>query len=427
LGHPRIFKFFSKSKGIVIVSGYENTKLLLNKEFDTVVSQVVPFTSKLVGENSLRCSRDKQEHTMLRKLIGMALAPPKVNVIIPALQETSQQLIDEGLASTSSSGTTINVEELCQCYTLHVACRLLIGPEDLPNHELAHFRNQVQTWIGGLYATNEDWKDARAYLVNKIESKLDSLEKNGPDASSTVSGMWFATDPDDSTQQRLTRDAVIDNTLLLILAGSETSASTLTNCMFLFGLHINAWTTVVEEQVLCVQKHGNDLNRKVLDNDCMYLDAVVRESLRLRPIVGGSMRGTTSTIVVDGCQIPANWGVTYDRYLTHLLDPTTQNENGDNMDVRNGFRPERWLDEATRPGGEFIPFGVGPRYCIGADLAMVEMKVFFATFARSLPDFDLVTPNPKKGDIRWRQKSIIPIPEEGVFIRPRQHETRITH
>ena len=86
------------------------------------------------------------------------------------------------------------------------------------------------------------------------------------------------------------------------------------------------------------------------------------------------------------------------------------------MDVKRGFKPQRWLDEATKPK-EFIPFGVGPRYCLGSELAMVEMKAFLAVLARKVSSFELVHPSPN-AEIRWKEKAIIPTPQGGVVIQP---------
>jgi hypothetical protein len=82
LQRPQIYKFFSQSKGIAIVSGYANSKAVLTQEFDKVVSQVVPFTYKLVGESSLQCSRNRKEHVTLQKLLGMAVQPASVSKLI---------------------------------------------------------------------------------------------------------------------------------------------------------------------------------------------------------------------------------------------------------------------------------------------------------------------------------------------------------
>jgi cytochrome P450 len=435
LGRPRIFKFFSKNvgSGISIVSGYSNTKSVLSQEFGNVISEGVPFTSKFIGERSLRFCTDKQEHQQLRKLVGLAVHPNRVSLLLPALQETAESLIASSIANENANAETIQMEDLCLSFTLMVACRHIIGlgTDDLTPDEFDVMSSQVKTWCGGLYASPQDtsWKDARAYLVEKIQGKLQSLEQHGPDGS-TVSGMLFATDDDDPNDdnnnnntpghgRRLTKDEIIDNTLLLIFAGSETSSGTLVNCMLLLGLQPKAWSRVVQEQQDIVFECGTEISRAVLEEGMPYLDGAVRESLRLKPIVGGSFRGTTSTIIVDGYQIPAGWKVTYDRLNTHFLDPVTFENDASHMDLVKGFKPTRWMDETTRPGQEFIPFGVGPRYCLGADLALVEMKIFLAMLARSIPKFDLVYPKvTASNEIAWREKALIPVPDKGVIIQP---------
>lgn len=90
------------------------------------------------------------------------------------------------------------------------------------------------------------------------------------------------------------------------------------------------------------------------------------------------------------------------------------------MDVKDGFQPERWLDEATRPTTDFIPMGAGPRYCLGSGLAYTEMKVFLATLARRM-DFALADDALKTSqDVEWKRMSIIPLPKDGVpiVVRP---------
>ena len=83
------------------------------------------------------------------------------------------------------------------------------------------------------------------------------------------------------------------------------------------------------------------------------------------------------------------------------------------MDVVKGFKPERWLDDKTNVPTEYMPWGVGPRFCLGYNLAMAEMKVFLALFARKV-DFNLTNTTPD--NIEWKKVSIIPKPLDGALI-----------
>jgi cytochrome P450 len=87
------------------------------------------------------------------------------------------------------------------------------------------------------------------------------------------------------------------------------------------------------------------------------------------------------------------------------------------MDIMNDFRPGRWLNnETTTKDGDYMPFGCGPRYCLGATLAMVEMKIVLAVMARKL-DFSIIDVDPE--NIKWKQSNLIAVPQDGVNLSDR--------
>merc|ERR1719273_182282 len=113
--------------------------------------------------------------------------------------------------------------------------------------------------------------------------------------------MVFATDEGEdgtSPQKKLTRKQVVENSLLLILAGSETSASTLTNALLCLGLNREKWKRLVEEQQAMRAKYGDELTRETLDKECPYLEAVIKETMRIKPLSSGAPRITESTLTV---------------------------------------------------------------------------------------------------------------------------------
>lgn len=408
LRHPGIFKFRSGKIPAVVVSGYSRCKELLQKEFSEIQSNKVPFTAVVVGDKSLRTTTDRSHHALLRRLVGASLTTSAaLAAAVPTLQQTAADVISKGLKQKE-----LRLHELCVDFTLDVASNLIIGLQ-LDGQEILSFRRKVADWIDGVFQQDRSVAlKCREYLVEKIRARMADTKQCGVDDGSTLAGMIFARDADNA--QRLTEDEIVDNILLLILAGSETSSGTLTVVFLLLGLHPNAWQRIVTEQQALVYQYGPSLSRELLEDNCSYLEAVLLEALRLRPIAGGSMRGTTKTIIVDGKQIPKGWAVLYDRYLTHLLDPQTFQEDESHMDVRDGFVPERWLDSATRPT-DFIPFGAGPRYCLGKDLAMLEMMVFVAELARRVSTFTLVEPDPES-NILWKERCVVPVPRQGVVV-----------
>lgn len=434
-GNPRIFKYLMLGKPLITVSGMKNIKEVFSKEFKTIHTRgSTRNIIKLFGARSLIMAQDSENHSFLRRLVGQAMAPDSLSKAVSPLIQTANDQInlllkDDGepeLSSKKKTKKTVVMEDIVTDYTLDVAWRQIIGL-NLKDEEIPKFRQAVNDWINGI--TNirvmllpgvryTKAGKAHAYIVSLIEERITSLEQNGPDGS-TLSAMLYATD-DDSTsinkKKKLDREEIIDNVLLLILAGTETSASTLTVATLLLGLHPNVYQKLRKEQEELIQKHDRQITREQLDKECPYLEAVIKETMRIKPLAStGAMRTVSNTMVVDGKQIPKGYGVTFNIPLTHENDPVVYQKDGSHMDVTKGFQPERWLQESTRPS-EFVPFGYGPRYCLGANLALLEMKVFLALMVRQI-DYDLVNMN--HNNVTWKKQSIIPKPQDGAVIAPR--------
>lgn len=344
------------------------------------------------------------------------MTPARVAASIPTLQAAAERQVANMLQSSSSSSskktTTSEVtimDDICNEYTLDVAWKQLLGL-DLPEEEIPHFRAAVEAWIAGftslrmiLNLGNVDQHPAmvaKRYIEALIRAKITTLETQGRPDASTLSGMVFARDGEEADEAaaktettttntkkggpghrqrrtvalQLTTEQIVENAFLLILAGSETSATTLTNAILALGLHPTAWQTIVQEQrVLYHQHHHNrdggsgggegsieagyrvPLTQQQLEHECPYLDAVVREVMRIKPIPSGVPRYTKDTLVIEGYQIPKGWMVNWNILLTHELDPLTRVEDGSHMTMETGFVPDRWLKKATRPTTDFMP------------------------------------------------------------------------
>jgi cytochrome P450 len=241
------------------------------------------------------------------------MTPEAINNAVPSLITGASNQIN-----ILKNNPTQEMEKVLTSFTLDVAWRQILGL-DLKEDEIETFFKATDDWIGGV--TNlrvmllpgfESTKSAKAlkYLKEKIERKIDDLNANGPDGS-TMSYMVYARDEEDETK-RLSREEIIDNALLLILAGSETAASTLTVAMLALGLHKDVFMKLKDEQINLIAKKGEDLTRSMLDKDCPYLDAVIKETMRLKPLAGtGALRFAQETFTIDGKQVPKGYGVAF--------------------------------------------------------------------------------------------------------------------
>jgi cytochrome P450 len=144
-------------------------------------------------------------------------------------------------------------------------------------------------------------------------------------------------------------DELLDQVITLLLAGHETTTTGL------------AWAF---ERLVRHPAALERLNAELDAGEDAYLDAVIDETLRVRPVVDGVWRKLTAPAEVAGHRLPAGTLV----FPAILLVQTS-----DAFPDPHEFRPERFLDGSPAPY-TFIPFGGGTRRCIGAAFAVMEMK-----------------------------------------------------
>jgi cytochrome P450 len=146
-----------------------------------------------------------------------------------------------------------------------------------------------------------------------------------------------------------------DELLTLLLAGHETTANTLAWCFDLLLHHPAALARLADE--LAAGETG-------------YLDAVITETLRLRPVTPVVARLLRASIELAGYRLPAGVVLAPNAYLIHR-DP-------DRYPDPAAFRPERFLGSAPDPAN-WLPFGGGIRRCLGASFATYEMRIVLPT------------------------------------------------
>jgi cytochrome P450 len=206
------------------------------------------------------------------------------------------------------------------------------------------------------------------------------------DHDDVFSGLLLARDEDGVA---LTDREVRDELLTLLLAGHETTATGL------------AWTF---DLVL----HDARVRARAREGDDRYLDAVVKESLRLRPVIPGVGRVVRQQpFPIGGYVVPV--GVEINPSIR------TIHRRGDLYPNPRAFSPERFLDGEGGRGPDtytWVPFGGGTRRCLGASFAQTEMRV---VLARVLERTALAPVDPELAETQFR--AITLAPKGGVEVR----------
>ena len=174
----------------------------------------------------------------------------------------------------------------------------------------------------------------------------------------------------------MTDDLIRDQILTMLIAGHDTSTALLAWALHLLGKHPDVLAQAQAEVDAVV---GQDSLTMVQVNQLDYLDMVVKETLRLYPPIHVGNRIVAEDTAVTGYELKAGTRVMASIYLSH--------RDKRYWDAPEQFRPERFDRGGDKPPAfTYIPFGGGPRACIGAAFAQVEAKV---VLARILQQFEL--------------------------------------
>jgi cytochrome P450 len=215
-------------------------------------------------------------------------------------------------------------------------------------------------------------KELDDYLFSLIQARRETVGENVQLAD------------DDNLLTRLVKTAdmsdslIRDQLLTMLIAGHDTSTAMLSWALYLLGRHPDVLAKVQQE--IDNNLAGEFPNQENVNN-LPYLDQVIKETLRLYPPIHIGNRRAGEDLVVNGFEVPEGTRVMYSIYLAHR-DPKYWSDAAE-------FHPERFeLGNQTekQPPFTYLPFGGGPRNCIGAAFAQVEARV---VIARILQQFSL--------------------------------------
>jgi cytochrome P450 len=272
-------------------------------------------------------------------------------------------------------GERFDARDLMQRISLQAIARVLFGAgdpraDDLCDAAVALIEAAspailVFTWLRRDLAGMGPWarfSRASRHLDDLILAAIADRRARPPrDGDEDVLGMLLAARCEDGAP--LTDDDVRCQIITLMLAGYETTATSLAWAFYWLHRHEDALDRLVAE----VSSAGGSPSALAR---LPYLDAVCHEVLRLCPPAPEALRPLRRPLRLDGWDLPAGVTVSMSIVLVHQRE--------DLYPRAQSFRPERFLERKFGPH-EFLPFGGGARRCAGAALALYEMKVVLGT------------------------------------------------
>ena len=306
---------------------------------------------------------DGAEHLRQRRLMLPAFHGERMRVYADVMRAAAERAIAQW-----PRGRRFDVLPSMQAITLEVILRAVFGvtePERVKELseplrgvlDVVASRRRVLALMltSGRMGARSPWTrfvESRRRADELLHAEIRARRDDPTERDDVLSMLLAARDEDGNA---LSDDELRDELMTLLVAGHETTATALAWTLERLARHPDALAGVVAEQ----RAGGSEL-----------LEATIKETLRLRPVVPAVVRQLQAPMTFGGWDLPAGVHIGPSIYLLH--------RRPDLYPEPLAFRPERFL-ERSYGTYEWIPFGGGIRRCLGASFALFEMRVVLST------------------------------------------------
>ena len=359
---------------------------------------------ELLGPFSL-ANRHGPAHKARRRVVGQLFSAAAIQRYTPSIVA----LVDDLCADLAAATAPVALADRMRRFAFTVIASTVLG---LNAEDRQALFVDFEIWTKGLFALPLPFpwsalaraRAARQRLLKRLAEVLRQAQATAASGKSLgVGGLDLLAGGLDEAGLPLTDDDVVEQLLLLLFAGYETTASSLTCLMLALLRH--------PEQLAWLRQELDTLSwppelqsgtppggaARYAATGGPRLDAMVKEVMRLTPPVGGFFRRTRAPIQLAGFAVPADRVVQVSLAATHRL--------GDPADDLEVFRPRRHLEDGC--SAMLLPFGGGERVCLGKALAEAEIRLLAVGLLQQI-DCELVadqdlslaiipSPTPKSG------------------------------
>ena len=316
----------------------------------------------LVGSNSILLL-DGARHQRERKLLLPPFHGERLRLYGDIMCEIADRSIDAW-----PFGTSFPIHARLQEITLDVILRIVFGVDDAAL--LSRLRTLLIRWLNFNWGPLTFWKRVTQLrridrlLYDEIARRKESKQQGRND----ILAMLVAARYDDG--QPMGDEEIRDELMTVLVAGHETAATSMAWVIHHLLQNPNVLATA-QAEVASVTGSGPPASKLTAEQiaGLSYLDAVIKETARLAPVVPIVVRHLEKDMCIGAYELPAGSVATPCIYLTHQR-PELWSEP-------ELFDPDRFVGRRVDPY-TFFPFGGGVRHCLGATLASYEMKIVLA-------------------------------------------------
>ncbi|XP_011627757.2 cytochrome P450 734A1 isoform X1 [Amborella trichopoda] len=340
-----------------------------------------PLSRHLVGQGLVGLKG--QKWSLHRKMINPAFHMDQVKAMVPTIVASTTNMLKEWEQVVGGNECEIEIYKELHRLTADVISRTAFGSSYEEGKNIFKMQEEqmllVSEGLRSVYIpgfrfvptkkNRRRWKvesDIRSALRQLISNKGGKRENCG-----TLLGLMLSANHDQGSEdQRMGLEDIVDECKTFYFAGKDTTANLLTWAVILLSVHTE-WQTKARDEVLNVcgeSPVGESLN------NLKIVGMILNETLRLYPPAALVLRQTAEDLKLGQFHLPKSTQLYLPIAALHH-DPELW---GDDTDTFNPDRFSEGPSAARKHPAAFIPFGFGPRTCIGQSLAIVEAKVVLA-------------------------------------------------
>ncbi|MGH1347414.1 MAG: cytochrome P450 [Nannocystales bacterium] len=336
--------------------------------------------------------RDGEQHKQLRRLTAPSLQAKQVRGYADAMLEVTRETV-----ARWPTDTAFPLLPEMNRIALDVVLRCVFGVEGSERDAL---RVQVLTWLQGtlspaLFVTGmvvnayrlrrvldravdrartrlgrrpllfRGLADAKVGILAALQQRIEHCRHAPAGAHNNVLSLLVGARYEDGSP--LDDEDILDQLVTFLVGGHETTANTLA---WALSMIVRRPAVLARVQAELYDHFGDGDIDASRAGELSYLDACLKESMRLSPISPGPIRTLTQECQLPGYRLSPGTAVWASTYLTHRRADVWKNSDR--------FNPERFLEGAGPGAHEFFPFGGGARRCLGALFAEFEMRIVLA-------------------------------------------------
>jgi cytochrome P450 len=309
-------------------------------------------------------SMNAEQHLRHRKLAMPPFHIRSVEGYRNAIVELTTQMLDSW-----TDGERRDIWDDMQTLALHTASTILFGASDpAESYRIGHMIDEWLTMCFSrpvwFFQVNIPGTPYRRLLrrAERLEAHIRAMvDRKRRDGSDVLSVMLRARD-----EGAITDDELIGQVNVLFTAAHETNKTALTWTLFLLSQHPRVMADLLDE--LDGELDGEAPRVDQFDR-LPLLERVIKESLRILPPVIWSTRIVDQPVQLGSYDLPKGSRVIYSQYMTHHLPELYPNPER--------FDPDRWRSHEPTPY-TYLPFGAGPRMCIGYAFSMTFLRISLA-------------------------------------------------